>query len=207
MENNHHRTLILVSLAWLLIFVGRMTPSILLVDIMDELDMSNVEAGLALSGIWVFYGLLQFPSGILADMIGRKKIIVSSLLSFSVASILIGLANSSITVGITFCILGLASGLLPSASFTLIAELFGPRKGRALGIQSSIGSISGFIPLVLPIVAFSVSWRIIFFVWGFLGLILAYVIFMFGDESLHIQPGVEKVLNHLLIEKFSSCLW
>ena len=184
MENNHLRTLILVSLAWLLIFVGRLTPSVLLVQITDELHMSDFQAGLALSGIWFFYGILQFPSGVFADALGRKKIIVFSLIGFSVASILTGFSNSFLIAGITFCLIGMASGLLPSPSFTLIAELFGSKKGKALGIHSSIGSISGFIPIILPIIAVLFGWRNIFFLWGIIGFILAYSILIFADESL-----------------------
>ncbi|HEC89348.1 MAG TPA: MFS transporter, partial [Thermoplasmatales archaeon] len=184
MENNHFRTLILVSFAWLLIFVGRITPSTLLVQMTNDLHMSDFQAGVALSGIWFFYGVLQFPSGVFADALGRKKIIVFSLIGFSIASILIGLSNSFIIAGVTFCLIGMASGLLPSPSFTLIAELFGSKKGKALGIHSSIGSISGFIPIILPILAVSFGWRNIFFLWGIIGIILAYSIFIFADESL-----------------------
>ena len=108
MENNHFRTLILVSFAWLLIFVGRITPSTLLVQMTNDLHMSDFQAGVALSGIWFFYGVLQFPSGVFADALGRKKIIVFSLIGFSIASILIGLSNSFIIAGVTFCLIGLS---------------------------------------------------------------------------------------------------
>ena len=184
MDDNHLRTLILISFAWLLIFVGRLTPSVLLVQITDDLHMTDLQAGLALSGIWAFYGILQFPSGVFADALGRKKIIVFSLFSFSIASILTGFSNSFLIAGITFCFIGMASGLLPSPSFILIAELFGTKKGRALGIHSSIGSISGFIPLILPVIAVLSGWRNIFFIWGILGFILTYSIYRFADESL-----------------------
>lgn len=184
MKNSNYVALILISLAWLLIFAGRLTPSTLLVQIMNELQITDVQAGIAFSGMWLFYGILQFPSGVLSDAMGRKKIILFSLIGFSVACVLSGLNINFVMVVLTFSLLGFASGLLPSPSFTMIAELFGPRKGQAFGIHSSIGSVSGFIPVILPFMAVMIGWRNIFFILGVFGMSLSYFIYRYVHESL-----------------------
>jgi predicted MFS family arabinose efflux permease len=51
MKKSYHLTLLLVSLGWLIIFVGRLTPSTLLVQIMKDLQITDVQAGIALSGM------------------------------------------------------------------------------------------------------------------------------------------------------------
>ena len=68
--------LVLISIAWLLIFVGRLIPSTLLVQIVESINITDVEAGIGLSAMWLFYGLMQFPSGILSDIKGRKISII-----------------------------------------------------------------------------------------------------------------------------------
>ncbi|TKX51954.1 MFS transporter, partial [Halorubrum sp. SS7] len=44
--------------------------------IIDDLGVSNTAIGVALSGMWFAYGLSQFPSGILADRYGERRIIL-----------------------------------------------------------------------------------------------------------------------------------
>jgi len=162
MKKSYHLTLLLVSLGWLIIFLGRLTPSTLLVQIMKDLQITDVQAGIALSGMWFFYGIMQYPGGAFSDAVGRKKIIALSLVFFSFASFLMGMNINFVTFVFTCSFIGFASGILPIPSFTMIAELFGPQKGKALGIHSSIGSISGLVPLILPFIVVIFGWRNIF---------------------------------------------
>ncbi|MFP4000957.1 MAG: MFS transporter [Thermoplasmata archaeon] len=102
-----------ISLAWLIIFIGRLTGPTLLVDIEESLSISDAEAGIALSAMWFLYGVMQFPGGALSDSFGRKKIILVSIASFGVASILIGTTLNYIMMIVTFSLLGLAFRSFP----------------------------------------------------------------------------------------------
>jgi len=184
MKKSYHLTLLLVSLGWLIIFVGRLTPSTLLVQIMKDLQITDVQAGIALSGMWFLYGIMQYPGGAFSDAVGRKKIIALSLVFFSFASFLMGMNINFVTFVFTCSFIGFASGILPIPSFTMIAELFGPQKGKALGIHSSIGSISGLVPLILPFIVVIFGWRNIFLLWGVFGFIIAYLFYLLSTESL-----------------------
>ena len=184
MNKYQKSSLFLISLAWLLIFVGRITPSTLLVDITSDLGITDVQAGWAFTGMWTMYGIMQFPGGVLSDVYGRKIIITLSALFFSIATFFTGFNINAISLVITFSLIGMAAGILPAPSFTMIAELFGPRKGKALGIHSSIGSLSGFAPLILPFLAFFLGWRNVFFLWGLLGIILAFFLYKYITETL-----------------------
>ena len=184
MKKHHHIALLLVSFAWLLIFIGRITPATLLVQIVQDLHISTVSAGIGLSGMWLLYGIMQFPGGSLSDIYGRKKIILLSLLFFILASFSIGFNLDFLTVILTFSFMGFAAGLLPAPSFAMIAELFGPTKGKALGIHSTIGGFSGLAPLFLPLLSLLIGWRHVFFVWGFFGVALAVAFwFLVSDTS------------------------
>ncbi|MBS3748208.1 MAG: MFS transporter [Candidatus Thermoplasmatota archaeon] len=184
MNKYQKSSLLLISLAWLLIFVGRITPSTLLVNITTDLGISDVQAGWAFTGMWTMYGIMQFPGGVLSDVYGRKIIITLSALFFSIATFLTGFNINAISLVITFSLIGMSAGILPAPSFTMIAELFGPRKGKALGIHSSIGSFSGFAPLIVPFIALILGWRNVFLLWGVLGVFLAFFLYKYITETL-----------------------
>lgn len=198
MNKYQKASLLLISFAWLIIFIGRVTPSTLLVKITGDLGITDIQAGWAFTGMWTMYGIMQFPGGILADTYGRKLIITFSTLFFSVATFLTGFNVNAISLFVTFSLIGMAAGILPAPSFTMIAELFGPRKGKALGIHSSIGSLSGFAPLLVPFLSLYLGWRYVFFLWAALGLILSFFIYKFVTETLD-NPIKEKLSTRLYI--------
>lgn len=184
MNSFQKTSLLLVSLSWLLIFVGKVTPSTLLIQITGELGISDVQAGWAFTGMWIMYGLMQFPGGLLSDRYGKKIIITSATLCFSIATFLTGFNINGLSLFITFSLLGMASGILPAPSFSMIVDMFGPKKGKALGIHSSIGGLSGFAPLIVPFLSFFLGWRNVFFLWGGLGILLSIFIYKFINESV-----------------------
>ena len=190
--------LTLISLAWLIIFSGRLIGPTLLVQIEAALDISHAQAGVALSASWFFYGIMQYPGGTLSDSFGRKKIIILAITLFATASILIGFTMNYIMLLVTFAFLGLGAGVLAAPSLTMIAELFGPEKGKALGIRSASGSLSGLIPMALPIAAVIIGWRNIFFLWGVMAFVSGYIFYIFVTESLK-EPKKDSIINRFKI--------
>lgn len=190
----HNIVLIFVSAAWLIVFAGRLIAPTLLVDIETELAISDTQAGIALTGMWLFYGLMQYPSGILSDSWGRKKVIMISLFIFGIAVVLTGFSINYFMLIATLSLMGAAAGSVPSSIFAMISESFDENKGRAFGIQSSIGSLSGLVPGLIPILAYAVGWRNIFFLWGGLTFILLYLFYHFITETLN-EPTKRKHLD------------
>lgn len=60
--------------------------------ITDEYSISNTQIGMALSCMWVAYGLTQYPSGKLADKFGEKHIILISIGGTAVMSLIAAIA-------------------------------------------------------------------------------------------------------------------
>lgn len=48
-----------------LVFSGRLLVPTLTGNIENSLDINHVEIGLGMTLLWLFYGLMQFPSGII----------------------------------------------------------------------------------------------------------------------------------------------
>ncbi len=180
--------LICVSIGWFLIFSGRLSISTLLVTIEESFGMNHAQAGLALTGMWFFYGFMQFPSGVISDLKGRKATIIASMTIFSFAYLMIGLSVHYLMFFFMLILLGIGGGSFPTAGIAMLSDIFKERRGKALGIQSSFGSIAGIMPIVAPIIA-SFNWRFFFFIWAALGILSLYLFLTCTEESTKLPSG------------------
>ena len=175
--------LIFVSLGWFLILAGRLSISTLLVNIENSLHIGHAEAGLALTGMWLVYALMQFPSGIASDVRGRKRSILLAMTIFSFAYLFIGFSTSYFMFFVTLLLLGLGGGGFPTAGIAMITDLFKEKKGKALGLQSSAGSLAGVVPVFASVVALHYGWRTFFFVLSASSFLSTYLFFRGAEES------------------------
>lgn len=189
--------LICVSLGWFLIFSGRLSISTLLVNIEASFGMNHAQAGFALSCMWFFYGFMQFPSGVVSDLRGRKVTMLASMAVFSAAYLMIGLSVHYLMFLFMLVLLGIGGGSFPTAGIAMLSDLFRERRGRALGIQSSFGSMAGVMPIVAPVIA-SFDWRFFFFIWAGLGIFTMYLFLRCTEESTKLPHGVS------MMERFAD---
>ncbi len=104
--------------------------------------------------------------GRLGDMVGYKRIFLTGLAAFVVASILCG-SSQSIWMLIVFRGLqGLAAGLLMAVGYAIIVAAFPPfERGRAMGIYAvSIAAGLGLGPTFGGLIAQYLSWHYVFFI-------------------------------------------
>ncbi|HEC82025.1 MAG TPA: MFS transporter [Thermoplasmatales archaeon] len=179
-----------VSLGWFLVLAGRLSISTLLVNIEDSLGIGHAEAGLALTGMWLVYALMQFPSGIASDVRGRRGSILLAMTVFSLAYLLVGFSVSYLMFVFTLLLLGLGGGGFPTAGIAMITDLFKEKKGKALGLQSSAGSLAGVVPVFASIVALHYGWRIFFFVLAAVSFFSTYLFFRCAEESTRLPKKV-----------------
>ncbi|TKX77174.1 MFS transporter, partial [Halorubrum sp. SD626R] len=71
-----HTVLALCMLAFFVTYFARLAISPVVPFIVDDFAVSNTAIGAALSGMWLAYGVSQFPSGILADRFGERRVIL-----------------------------------------------------------------------------------------------------------------------------------
>jgi EmrB/QacA subfamily drug resistance transporter len=104
--------------------------------------------------------------GRLGDMVGYKRIFLTGLAAFVVASILCG-SSQGIWMLIVFRGLqGLAAGLLMAVGYAIIVAAFPPfERGRAMGIYAvSIAAGLGLGPTFGGLIAQYLSWHYVFFI-------------------------------------------
>jgi MFS family permease len=173
------KTLFCISLAWFLVLGGRYSISNLFPTIVSELDFSWTDAGIALTVMYMIYAIVQFPSGIISDIKGRKITIIVAMLIFSFAYLIVGLSSHYVLFVIALILLGLGSGGYPAVGISMLTDVFKEKRGKALGIRDSAGSLAYIIPIVAAFIAGMYYWRLFFYMWAgicFLSVLLFYIL-------------------------------
>lgn len=135
------RLFLTISSGWLFIQLGRQVLPPLLPRVIDTLQITSTQAGFALTLMWGLYSLCQYPSGRLSDDLSRKTLLVSgsALLGFGFCIVWSTASYSMFLTGVA--VVGLGSGLYPTAALALISELFVTRRGQAFGVHTAAGDL------------------------------------------------------------------
>ncbi|MDS0475219.1 MFS transporter [Natrinema sp. 1APR25-10V2] len=151
--------LVLCTFAFFATVTARLVISPVVPDIVASFSVSTGAVGLALSGMWAAYALSQFPSGLLGDRFGERKIIVTAIGGTAAASALLALSPTYGTFLLFTVVLGAAAGLHYSVATTLLTRLF-DRTGRAIGIHVSGAPLAGLTaPVLAALAADRYGWR------------------------------------------------
>lgn len=119
---------------------------------------------------WIFAGFLLFMAvstpiyGKMADLYGRKRVLLFGIGVFTVASLACGLAQSMETLIIFRAVQGIGAGAVLPIAMTIIGDLYTyEERGKIQGILSAVWGISGVAgPLLGGFLVESLSWRYIF---------------------------------------------
>lgn len=154
-----HTVLSLTTLAYLATMAARLSISPMVPDIADTLQISYGQVGLALTGMWLMYALSQFPSGILGDKIGERKVIVGAMAVTTVASLLLAVSPSFVLFLVFVTVLGAGAGFHYSVATTFLSKEFDDI-GWAMGVHSAGGPLAGLIiPPLAVFVGARYGWR------------------------------------------------
>ncbi|AFL95537.1 major facilitator superfamily permease 10 [Thermococcus cleftensis] len=157
------KLLALVSLGWIFNYAHRMAVPPLIPMIRAELGISNAEAGLLMTALLLPYALIQVPAGYIGDRIGRKYLLLISIIGYSISSALIVFARQYWELIAVRALYGLFSGLYYAPATALISDVYRERKGSALGVfmvGPPVGS--GIAPLIVVPIAVNLKWRYAF---------------------------------------------
>jgi ACS family D-galactonate transporter-like MFS transporter len=168
--------------------------SSIMVDI-RELESAENFGRLMAVFLWI-YGLMSPVSGLIADRIDRKKLIVGSLGVWSGVTLLMGYAVTFKQLYILRAIMGVSEALYIPAALALIADYHtGTTRSLAVGIHMTglyLGqALGGFGASV----ADKWSWQTAFHGFGIAGILYGVLlIFLLRDKRTEV-PGPEKGLS------------
>ncbi|MFA9517267.1 MFS transporter [Halopenitus sp. H-Gu1] len=177
-----HTVLTLCTLAFTATMVARLAISPVVPLIAADFGVSYATIGLALSGMWAAYALSQFPSGVLGERYGERRIILVAVGATGAAALLLAV-SPTVTAFVAFTIvLGAGAGLHYSVATALLTRQF-DNIGRAIGIHVTGGPVAGLLaPPVAALLGARYGWR-----WA-MGLGALVAIPVFGLFAWRIQP-------------------
>ena len=139
--------------------VARIVISPVVPDVIAAFDVTTAQVGLALSGMWAAYALLQFPSGVLAERFGERRLVVAGVGLAGLASLLLAASPSFGAFVAVVVFMGAGAGLYFTPATGLLTARF-ERTGLALGVHSTGGQLAGLVgPVAAAAVAARYGWR------------------------------------------------
>ncbi|MPW21539.1 MFS transporter [Paraburkholderia sp. CNPSo 3157] len=174
------RTLALLGIGFGLVGFDRWLLAPLFPHIMRDLGLNYSQLGSLVGILGVAWGLWSIAMGPLADRIGRKKILVTTMIAFSLLSSLSGFATGFISLLLLRAAMGIAEGAFTPASIAANSEASLPaRRGLNQGIQISMIPLMGlgFAPIVATqLLQIVPNWHWVFTLSAVPGLIVAALI-------------------------------
>ncbi|MDM5196681.1 MFS transporter [Fictibacillus enclensis] len=176
-SQNKFFILFILFAGWMVAYLDRMVMSVALTAIGDDLHLSAASLGIVLSSFFAGYALMQIPGGFLADKYGSKRVMIVSLIAWSLFTAFTGFAWSLASLLVIRFFFGVGESGFPAASSKAVAEYF-PKAERAKA-QSGMLSSNAFGAAVAPLVAAPMmlwlGWRHMFIVIALVGLVLVVV--------------------------------
>src|SRR5271165_5850006 len=150
----------LILLAQLLVVIDVSIVTLALPAIQRGLGFSPAGLQWVISAYALAFGGFLLLGGRLADLLGRRRILISGAGLFTVASLACGLAGSAGMLVAARAAEGLGAAMMAPAAMSLILAIFpeGAERNRALGALGAIGGLAG------GMLTTWLSWPWIFFV-------------------------------------------
>jgi len=153
--------LVAFSLAHFAHHVTNSLLSALLPFIRDAFALSYTETGFAVTAYTIASGVTNAPLGLVADRVGRRRVIVGGLVLIGLSSVAIAGSGTYSQLLLALMVMGIASGTYHAPASAIIAETFSrARRGIAMGTHTTAGHFSFFAaPLVAGSLAAAGTWR------------------------------------------------
>lgn len=213
MKNSKYYPWVVVGLLWVVALLNYMDRQMLStmkeamqIDIVELQSAANFGYLMAVF-LWI-YGLMSPVSGIIADRLNRKWLIVGSLFVWSSVTYLMGVADTYDHVLWLRAVMGVSEALYIPAALSLIADYHtGKSRSLAIGIHMTglyMGqAVGGFGATV----AATFSWHTTFHWFGIIGIAYALVLILFlHDKKTEpvLGPVPEKTENRESESVFTS---
>jgi MFS family permease len=158
------RTLIAAMMGWMLDALDVMLYSFALLPIQQEFGLTGAQAGTLTTVTLAAAAIGGTLAGVLADRYGRTKVLMASILTYSIFTAMIATSQSFAELLLWRTLVGFGLGAEWSAGTVLVAETWpAEHRGKAIGITQSgwaIGYLAaaGLAAWILPLY----GWRPLF---------------------------------------------
>ncbi len=185
-----------VCFGQLMIIVDATIVNVALPSIQQDLGFSQASLTWVVNGYSISYGGFVLLAGRLGDLLGRKRVFLAGVLLFTAASILCGIAGSSVVLVVARLIQGLGGALSAGVVIAMIITTFTDARERAQAMSVFTFTIAGggsFGLLAGGFLTQAASWHWIFFVNVPIGVatLIAGAFLISNDRGIGLGRGVD----------------
>jgi len=178
--------LLVLDLTYLVNAMDRQVFAILLPDIKQAYALTGNQAGTLSTIFTLGMGLAGIPAGYLADRIGRKRIIIGSLLLFSITCALQATAAGIVDLTLWRILSGVGEGAQNAALYAAVGAYFHRNRAVAIGSINAAFGLGAFAGPLLggALLTSTGSWRVPLYVFGAIGLVILVVLLFAVPRSV-----------------------
>lgn len=157
--------------------------------LVSDLGVTYGQAGFLLTVFFVMYSLFQLPAGLVADRLGKNRLMVAGLVGMTVGIGIAGTASTYELLIVAQAIAGIAGSTFHPTGLSIVSDVeTGDTEGKAMGVFGFGGTLGTMAaPLVVGGLAALAGWRIALLGAALLGggmtLLVAYFLVTFDRDS------------------------
>lgn len=168
----------ILGISYVLVFFHRLSPAVMAVDIMRDLNTGGVFMGLLSSAYFYPYAIMQIPAGLLSDSWGPRRSVSFFLLIAAIGSMAFGLAQNVGMAIAARAVVGLGVALVFVPTMKILTNWFESRQFvHMTGILISLGGVGAYTAATpLAFLSEALSWRASMIIIGFITIAVAFFV-------------------------------
>ncbi|CAB4899481.1 unannotated protein [freshwater metagenome] len=158
--------LVAVATGVFMLLIDVTIVNVALPDIASDLDSSFSNLEWVINAYTLTLASTLLVAGSVADLVGRRRVFVTGLVVFSLASLGCGLSTTPLMLNLLRGVQGIGGGMMFATSLAIIAQTFhGKERGVAFGIMGAVtGSAVALGPLAGGVLTDAFGWQAVFLV-------------------------------------------
>lgn len=180
----------------LMIVLDSTIVNVALPSIRQSLDFSEAQLAWVVNAYLLTFGGFLLLGGRLGDIFGHRKLFLSGLTVFTLASIACGLSDSQLLLIVARAVQGLGGALVSAVGLSLTMDLFTEpaERAKAMGLFGFVAAGGGSVGVLLGgILTSALNWHWIFWV----NLPVGALVYALSLKYLPAIPGDEKASRHI----------
>ena len=208
---NRWVALVFISMAISLVIIDGTIVNTIFPKLINELSLTSTEVQWVQESYVLVFASLLLVWGSLADLIGRKRLLLIGVVIFILASVWAGLTDSAAELIAARVIQGIGGAMVLPTTLSLVnANFQGKERGIAFAVWgATIGGMVAVGPVLGGWLATDFSWRWAFMINLPLGILILIGLFMFVPESKSPQRagGIDLVGAVLSVIMFATLVF
>jgi EmrB/QacA subfamily drug resistance transporter len=202
------RVLLCASGASFMLMLDSNIVAVALPAIARNLNAAFADIEWVVSAYVLTFAVFLMPAGALADRFGRRRLMVFGIALFTFASLLCGLAPTTLVLNLARSLQGVGAATQLSAALAVLGHEFrGPERARAFGFWGTmIGVAVAVGPLAGGLITSTLGWRWVFLVNAPVGIALVALTMSAVAESKDPEAGKLDVAGMLFFGSSLACL-